>query len=308
MTTTPHGVAKYDDKTKEFLLSGLSDNTRKAYTAGIKHFSTWCEANGRTAFPADEQTLLGYIQSQVGQAKPSAVKLRLSAIRKVHKMQGQPMPDTDAIDTAVKAFARVTADKHQDKRLKMAKPTLENDLRDALSKVGSRPLDVRDKAISLLMYFGAFRKSEVVALTVEDLTFDADGVTVLIRKSKTDQQGEGNYKYLPFKGTLLCPVTALKTWLSIRNEESTALFQPLNRAGIAQAKGIHPQNIHNAVKRIFGADFSTHSFRAGFVTQARINGATNAQIMAQTHHKTGAMIDRYTRIQDTKKHNAVNLI
>ncbi len=183
------------------------------------------------------------------------------------------------------------------------------DLRTAIAYTRPGALGCRDKALLLVGYCGAFRRSELTALVVEDLTWSEDGIAILLRRSKTDQQGQGRAVAIP-RGAhrATCPVLALEDWFdaaridrSAESERGAPVFRGVDRHGNVRATPLDPNSIAKIVKRVLKranydpAGYAGHSLRAGFATQAARNGATAFDIMRQTGHKSIATVARYIR-------------
>ena len=147
--------------------------------------------------------------------------------------------------------------------------------------------------------------SELVALNVEDLDFTDEGLIISLQKSKTNQYGDYEEKAIFCSPeAILCPVRTLKAWIQKLNKTSDALFVRVRKGDRITSDRLTDKTVNDLVKTYFGEEFSAHSLRASFITIAKINGADDSEIMRQSKHKTSAMIQRYTRIEDIKKHNA----
>ena len=158
----------------------------------------------------------------------------------------------------------------------------------------------------LLGLAGAFRRSELVALNIEDIQVDQDFVVLRIRKSKTNQYQEKEYKLLAYSAdATCCPVRNLQQWVQVLGKTEGAIFVAINKSEIISEQRICDKTVYLLTKKYLGQKFSPHSLRAAFVTIAKINGADDQAIMNQTGHKTSAMIRKYTRIQSLKQLNAV---
>jgi integrase len=165
--------------------------------------------------------------------------------------------------------------------------------------------NLRNKALLLLGFTGAFRRSELVALNVEDLNFTEDGLIISMQKSKTNQYGDYEEKAIFYSPeSILCPIRTLQTWIKRLERTSEALFVRVRKGDRLTTDRLTDKTVNDLVKNYFGNEFSAHSLRASFITIAKINGADDSEIMRQSKHKTSAMIQRYTRIEDIKKHNA----
>jgi integrase len=180
---------------------------------------------------------------------------------------------------------------------------LTNDLRNALESLPDDLQALRDRALILLGFVGAFRRSELVALNRDDLTFVKEGIVVRIKRSKTDQEGRGTEKAIPYSSLpTLCPVRAILAWIEATPIVIEALFVSIGKSGRLHEKRLSDKAVALIIKRVLvhvgldGAEYSGHSLRAGFATQAALNGASDRAIMQQTKHKSRAMVDRYVRV------------
>lgn len=172
----------------------------------------------------------------------------------------------------------------------------------------------RDKALLLLGFAGAFRRSELTALNVEDLQFDDAVLYVLVKRSKTDQTGEGMYKVIfPSKDPLLSPIEAIKNWLAYLNVDKGPIFRKIDRWGHVQMDRLTPQSIALILKRLTACisstkNYSGHSLRSGFVTQAIRQGATERSIMYQTGHRSLVVLQSYIHRKNLREDNAAQFV
>src|SRR5581483_6023178 len=188
-------------------------------------------------------------------------------------------------------------------------PVLTPDMAAMLAHVPAGLLGTRDRALLLVGFAGALRRSELVGLNVEDLEFTDDGVKVLIGRSKTDQDGEGQTVGIA-RGLKLCPVGALRSWLTAAHISSGPVFRSVNRHGKVQPSAITDQVVALVVKRYAAAaglnarQYAGHSLRAGLVTSAAINNVPEYVIQRQTRHKSTDMLRRYIRDASLFRDNA----
>ena len=188
-----------------------------------------------------------------------------------------------------------------------------DDLRKMVAALPEGLAGSRDHALLLLGFAGAFRRSELVALNVEDLEKTEDGVVVHIRRSKTDQEAAGRHVGIPYGSTNLCPVTAPRHWLEAALISSDPVFRKVDRHGHVGAEHLSPSSVAAIVKRAAALAglapelFSGHSLRAGLATSAAANGATETVIMAQTGHRSTAMVRRYIRRGNLFRQNAASI-
>ena len=190
-------------------------------------------------------------------------------------------------------------------------PAITEDIRRMVAAVPENLLGLRDRALLLVGFAGGFRRSELVGLDREDCEFTSDGVILVLRRSKMDQEGAGRKIAIPFgSNPETCPVRTLEAWLSTPALEQGALFRPVSRHGQIQAARLSGHAIALVVKRYAmaaGLDplkYSGHSLRSGLATSAAINGASERSIMAQTGHRSLAMVRRYIRDGNLFRENA----
>jgi integrase len=195
-----------------------------------------------------------------------------------------------------------------------AKPILKEDLFAILERMGDRPKDQRDKALLLVGFAGAFRRSELVGLDVADIEHVRQGVVITLRKSKTDQEGRGRKIGVPFGRTKWCPVRHLADWLDHAKIEAGPIFRGVNRHGHVSDQRLSSEALSIIVKeRAAAAGFnpdaySGHSLRAGLSTSAVIAGVSTLSIRRTTGHASDAMLARYVRVGDMFTDNAAGAV
>ncbi len=320
-------------KAKIFLQNELAQNTHKAYRTDLKQYKNYCD---KLQVSYDSETaVLSYLTEIAEKFKVATIQRKLAAIRKVFRqMELQPNPaQTENVKKLLKGISNTKGVKP-----KMAKALPLDKLQQLENMDTHSPITIRDKALLLVGFCGAFRVSELVGLRKADIQFTKQGATLYLRKSKTDQSGEGQYKALIFgRNRDLCPVRALEEWLkcasenipqdeaknklkekigdsSNHNSDDFVFFSfnhklQINRIQQGNQKGkpkpLSPQAVTQKMKKYFGKDYSPHSLRAGFVTTAIENGASTEAVMNQTGHKNANMVRRYTRHTDIYTNNAV---
>ena len=296
-------VKSLELETLKNLRNSKSTNTLRAYQADFRDFSLFCNKNGFTAIPADPKIISIYLTHLSKTSKFSTLKRRIASISVIHKVKGHYLDTKHPI--IIENLLGI-------KRLKGSrqiakKPILINDLKliiKAIDELNQREFKkLRDKAIILIGFSGGFRRSELVNLEYEDLEFVSEGVKILIKKSKTDQSGEGSIKAIPyFENEKYCPVKILKEWIEISNIQSGKIFN------------ISDKSVSLIIKKyalISGLDpkrYGGHSLRSGFATSAAESGAEERNIMAMTGHKTTQMVRRYINEANLFKNNALNKI
>jgi integrase len=291
-----------------FADAATADNTRRAYARQWAAFVAWCEANRLEALPALPATVALYAThlAESGR-KVATVEQAVAAITAAHRAAGHASPREDAGLRLVLRGIRRTVGVAQ----REAAPVLAGHLRAMLKELPATLAGARDRALLLVGFAGAFRRSELVALTVSDATFTPDGLELRIRRSKTDQEGRGRLVAIPYSGTPdLCPVRALRAWLEASAIAEGPLFREVTRHGHVATAPLTGRSLSRIVKRaataagLDASRFSGHSLRAGFVTQAKLKGKAEDAIMRQTGHRSVAMVRKYDRRAELWRDNA----
>ena len=296
----PATVASLVEAAEGYVRAAKADNTRRAYAAAWQDFAAWCAQHGVPALPAAPATVGFYLTDRARTLKVPSLRLRLVAIRQAHALAGHRLETTaPEIAETFKGVVRT----HGTAPAKKEAATVEI-VRDAareLAKLsGLRPL--RDRALLLLGFAAALRRSEIVALNVSDITFGPDGAVVTLRRSKTDQAGQGTELGIPHGGNdLTCPVRALRAWLEAAGITAGAVFRGVNKAGRLADSRLSDRAVALLVKAAVAgagydaAAFGGHSLRAGFCTSAARAGGAEAHIQAQSRHKSLPVLRGYIR-------------
>jgi len=273
-----------------YFRAAQAENTRRAYASDWKHFSSWCRAAGQANLPAAPETLVLYLSTLAETAKVSTLTRRISAISQAHQAAGLETP------TAHVAVRKLMAGIRRQKGTAQIgkRPLATADLRGLLAPLNThRMLDVRDRALLLTGFAGAFRRSELVGLDVADVEFNNAGPIVNIRRSKTDQEGQGRRVGLPYGSTpATCPVHSLEAWLAMLGTDEGPLFSGVNRHGQLGKQRLTAQSVALIIKRLAAQagmeprDLAGHSLRAGLATAAAAAGVSERAIMAQTGHRS----------------------
>lgn len=284
---------------ERYFHAAQAENTRRAYAADWRHFTEWCRKTGQGSLPAAPETVVLYLSALAENAKVSTLTRRVCAISQVHQAGGLVSP------TGQLAVRKVMAGIRRRKGTAPAgkRPVVTEDMRAMVGTLDSgRMLDVRDRALLLVGFAGAFRRSELVALDVENLSFGRGGLVATIRRSKTDQEGQGRRVGIPYGSTpTTCPVRALQSWLEILGSDTGPVFRGINRHGHISGKRLTAQTVALVVKRVAAAaglcagELAGHSLRAGLATSAAMAGVSERAIMAQTGHRSVATLRRYIR-------------
>ena len=304
---------------KETLLnlqSSKATNTVRAYKSDFKDFGLFCAQNGFKALPSDPEIVslyLTYLSTKDN--KMSTLKRRLVSIGVIHKLKGHYL-DTKhpSIIENIMGIKRRKGSIQKGK-----KPILINNLKliiDVIDQEKNEDIKkLRDRSIILIGFSGGFRRNEIVALDYEDLDFVSEGLKIDIKRSKTDQFGEGSKKALPyFDNSQYCPVVSLKKWIKISKINSGSLFRRFSKGSKLTENRLTDQTVALLIKaylQLAGIDsknYSGHSLRSGFATSAAESGAEERSIMAMTGHKSTEMVRRYIKEANLFKNNALNKI
>jgi integrase len=249
-----------------------------------------------------------YLASQAATCKPATLARRLAAINAAHRMADVESPTTHEAVRLTLAGIRRTVGVAQ----RQVRPVMTDDLRRIVAAVPDDLTGARDRAILLVGFAGALRRSELVALTVSDLEFTDAGLVLSIRRSKTDQEGAGRQVGLPYGSNGTCPVIALQAWLQAAGITTGPIFRRVDQHGHIGPHALQPAAVAQIVKRsveAIGMDpdaFGGHSLRAGLATSAAQNGASETVIASQTGHRSTAMVRRYIRRGNLFKANAAS--
>jgi integrase len=286
------------EQVREFIRASKSESALRGYQSDWRHFCAWCEAQRQSPLPAASETVASYIAGCAGYLKVGSIQRRLNAIAEAHKAMGLESPTHNAIvANTMKGIRRTLGTVATQKA-----PTLTDDIRAMVDATDAGIIGVRDRALILLGFAGAFRRSELVGLDVEDCAFGKDGLTVTLRRSKTDQQGAGRKIGIPYgSNPETCPVRVLQDWIEQGSIASGPLFRSINRHGQVQPGRLSGLDVARIVKKLAerakldAAKYAGHSLRAGHATAAAIAGASERSIMNQTGHRSVQMVRRYIR-------------
>ena len=298
------------------LQSSKATNTVRAYKSDFKDFCLFCAQNGFKPLPSDPKIVslyLTYLSTKDN--KMSTLKRRLVSIGVIHKLKGYYL-DTKhpSIKENIMGIKRRKGSIQKGK-----KPILINDLKlivDVIDQQKNEDIKkLRDRSIILIGFSGGFRRNEIVALDFEDLDFVSEGLKIDIKRSKTDQFGEGSKKALPyFDNSQYCPVVSLQKWIKISKINSGSLFRRFSKGSKLSENRLTDQTVALLIKtylQLAGIDskkYSGHSLRSGFATSAAESGAEERSIMNMTGHKSTEMVRRYIKEANLFKNNALNKI
>lgn len=293
----------------QYIQESKAPETRRGYRIDWTHFSNWCNRQKRTALPATPETVALYLTDCAATAKPATLQRRLTSISQAHSAAGySDSPTKTAIVRSV--WQGIRREKGVAKQGKQ--PTLTQDIiRMVYALPNDTLLGIRDRALLLVGFSGAFRRSELVALMIKDIAYHDRGMTITIRRSKTDQEGEGHKVGIPFgNGPDTCPVTALQNWCQRAGIVEGVVFRAVDRHGHISPRALCSRTVADVVKRSvlkIGKDpavFAGHSLRAGLATAAAMHGKSMTSIMKQTRHRSEAMVRVYIREGSLFRENA----
>jgi len=298
------------------LKSSKANNTTRAYKSDFKDFGLFCSKNGFNSLPTEPKIISLYITHlSTKNLKISTLKRRLVSIGVIHRLKGH------YLDTKHPAIIEnlMGIKRRKGSAQKGKKPILINHLKSIVNVIDKQNKDelkkLRDRSIILIGFSGGFRRNEIVSLDFEDLDFVNEGLKITIRRSKTDQFGDGSLKALPyFDNSQYCPVMSLKNWLKISKINSGPLFRRFLKGTKLSDKRLSDQTVALLIKEylnIAGIDsknYSGHSLRSGFATSAADAGVEERSIMAMTGHKSTEMVRRYIKEANLFKNNALNKI
>ena len=285
------------------LRNSKSTNTLRAYQSDYNDFSLFCSKNAFNSMPTEPKILSLYITHLASYSKFSTLKRRLASISIIHKTKGHYIDTKHPIIVENLMGIKRTNGTNQ----KGKKPLLINDLKLLIQAIDMSKekniRKIRDKALILIGFSGGFRRSELVNIEYEDVEFVEEGVKIFVKRSKTDQSGEGMTKAIPYFDNInFCPVKALNKWVVEAELKDGKIFN------------ISDKNVALIIKKYAnyaGLDahkYAGHSLRSGFATSTAESGAEERNIMAMTGHKSTEMVRRYIKEANLFKNNALNKI
>ena len=298
------------------LKSSKAKNTVRAYKSDFNDFGLFCAKNGFKSLPTEPKIVslyLTYLSTK--DSKMSTLKRRLVSIGVIHKLKGHYL-DTKhpSIIENIMGIKRRKGSVQKGK-----KPILISNLKEIINVIDKQKIEkikkLRDRSIILIGFSGGFRRNEIVSLNYEDLDFVKEGLKITLRRSKTDQFGEGSLKGLPyFDSPEYCPVVSIQNWLNLSEINSGPLFRRFTKGSKLSEKRLTDQTVALLIKEyleltgIDSKNYSGHSLRSGFATSAAEAGAEERSIMAMTGHKSTEMVRRYIKEANLFKNNALNKI
>jgi integrase len=289
----------------ELVRDSLSANTQTAYLSDVEHFLSW---GGQ--IPSTPECLAEYLAAHAETLSIATLTRRLAALAKVHRSRGVENPtSSELVRSVLRGLKRAKGTAQR-----QSKPLLKDELFMVLATTGERLKDIRDRALLLIGFAGALRRSELVGLDCEDLEHVRQGLILHLRRSKTDQEGHGEKIGIPLGRTRWCPVAALDAWLRLAAIKGGPVFRPVDRHGRAEDMRLSGEAVGLVVRErveAAGLDpsaYSGHSLRAGLATSAAQAGVPTWKIRTQTRHASDAMLARYVRDGQLFSENAAGAL
>ena len=308
-------IKSLHEETLNNLKSSKSNNTLRAYKSDFRDFGAFCVKHGFDSLPTEPKIISLYLTHLSKNSKISTLRRRLVSISMIHRLKGHYLDTKHPIIIEnLMGIRRVKGSIQKGK-----KPILINHLKSIINVIDDQEAEeikkIRDKTILLVGFGGGFRRTELISIDHEDLEFVPEGVKITIKRSKTDQFGEGMIKGLPyFTNEKYCPVINLKRWIELSNIKSGPIFRRFAKGSVLTNNRLTDQSVVLIIKDylnlagIENKNYSGHSLRSGFATVAAESGADERSIMAMTGHKTTQMVRRYIREANIFKNNALNKI
>ncbi|MCQ4159713.1 site-specific integrase [Roseomonas sp. GC11] len=298
----------------DYAAQSLAAETRRAYAADWRDFSLWCHQQGQAALPAAPVLVAAYLAEIAPRYSRSALRRRLAAIGHAHRLQGAAW---EPAHPALRATLRGIFRAHGTPRRPAAALT-SVELRRLTAACGEGLAGLRDRALLLLGFAGALRRSELAGIRREDLRLEAEGLRLMLPRSKTDAVGEGVEIGIPRgRRPQTCPVRAVERWLAASDCHYGPVFRRVDRWGRLDAAALHPDAVRQILHRRAreaglsvprGERLSPHGLRAGFVTEAYLAGARDEQIMDHTRHRDLKTMRAYVRRSRLVRDSAAKLL
>jgi site-specific recombinase XerD len=298
------------------LQNSKANNTIRAYKSDFSDFGLFCAQNGFKPLPSEPKIISLYLTHlSTKEAKMSTLKRRLVSIGVIHKLKGHYLDTKHPL--IIENLMGIRRRKGSIQKGK--KPLLINSLKQIINvidkKTDNEIKKIRDRSIILIGFSGGFRRNEIVSLDHDDLDFVSEGLKINIKRSKTDQFGEGSLKALPyFENSQYCPVVSIQKWVEISKINNGPLFRRFKKGSKLSDKRLTDQTVALLIKKylemagINSRNYSGHSLRSGFATSAAESGVEERSIMAMTGHKSTEMVRRYIKEANLFKNNALNKI
>jgi site-specific recombinase XerD len=308
-------LKKLHEDTLNNLKLSKANNTLRAYKSDFKDFGVFCAKHGFNSIPTEPKIVSLYLTHLSANSKISTLRRRLVSIGVIHKLKGHYLDTKHPV--IIENLMGIKRKKGSIQTGK--KPILINHLKQIINVIDEQKIEkikkLRNRTLILVGFGGGFRRTELISLDHEDLDFVEEGVKITLRRSKTDQFGEGMIKGLPyFSNEKYCPVRSLRNWLTLSKIKTGSIFRRLAKGSAITSHRLTDQSVVLIIKDclklagIESQNFSGHSLRSGFATVAAESGADERSIMAMTGHKTTQMVRRYIREANIFKNNALNKI
>jgi len=288
-----------------YLRASGAENTRRAYRSDVEHFLRW-----GAQIPASPETVAEYIAHHAEQLSPFTLARRLVALAQAHKFAEFENPcSSQLVKATIRGIRRVRG-----LAQRQADPILREDLLLMLDLLPNSTRGIRDRALLLVGFCGAFRRGEIAAMRFDDVRFVPEGLTICLPRSKTDQEGKGRLIAIPWGRSKACAVRSLKAWIDHAGIGSGAIFRRINKGGKVLSDRVCGSSVaqiikeHAACAGLNVEKISGHSLRAGLVTSAAKSGVSSWKIRQQTGHKSDAMLERYIRDSDLFNNNAASAV
>ena len=308
-------LKKLHEDTLNNLKSSKANNTLRAYKSDFKDFGAFCAKHGFNSMPTEPKIVSLYLTHLSENSKISTLRRRLVSIGVVHKLKGHYLDTKHPV-----IIENLMGIKRKKGSIQIGKkPILINHLKQIINVIDEQKIEkikkLRNRTLILIGFGGGFRRTELISIDYEDLDFVEEGVKITLKRSKTDQFGEGLIKGLPyFTNEKYCPVTSLKNWMYLSKIKTGPIFRRFAKGSSLTRHRLTDQSVVLIIKDclklagIENQNFSGHSLRSGFATVAAESGADERSIMAMTGHKTTQMVRRYIREANIFKNNALNKI
>lgn len=290
---------------RAFLAAATSDNTRRTYRSAIRHFLTW-----GGFLPCDEAAVIRYLLAYAESLNPRTLALRVTALSQWHLHQG--FADPAATPTVRKTLAGIARTHGKPKKKAKALPV--EDLERITAQLASLHTlkALRDNALLQVGFFGGFRRSELVTLEVPHIAWEPNGIVITLPRSKTDQEGQGIVRAIPYGDGPCCPATALRVWLDAAAITSGPLFRPISKWHAVGTEALHAGSVNTILSScaaLIGLDYvpylSSHSLRRGMATSAYRAGAEPRDIKRQGGWRHDGTVQGYIEEADQFEANAV---
>jgi site-specific recombinase XerD len=295
-------LAELLERAEGYALRAKAPATLRAYATDWRHFTAWCAARAQAPLPAEVRTVAAYLSAHAGRSVVTTLRRRLSSISQIHQAAGWPSPTATA---EVRLVWQGIVRTHGRRAARQAAPAVTETLRALVAGLDASRQGHRDRALLLVGFAGFLRRSELVALDVDDLVEVPEGLEVLVRRSQTDQQGEGAVLAIPYgQHAATCPVRAWRAWLAAAGISDGPAFRAVDRHGNVGTGRLSDRTVARVVKRaaeragLDPAEFSGHSLRSGLAVAAAQAGVTEQLIMEQGRWKSPTVVRTYVRRGD----------